>query len=130
MPTSPLTYITENIVELLKDEQIIGNYVFDMFGENLGRVNGLLVDPGTYFPRYLVYTQGGVLSTRGKTILVPHEMFEVPEFGKVKLSKSIQWIKDIPAPHDIENLTVEEEELVLDYFSLPVYWEEEFKEQP
>jgi len=125
MPNSSLLYITENIAHLLKDEQIIGHYIYDVFGENLGRVNGLLVDRNSYFPRYLVYTQGGVLSTVGKTILAPHEMYETPEFGKVKLLQSLQWIKDIPAPHDIENLTVEEEELVLDYYNLPVYWEEE-----
>jgi len=129
MLLSPLLYITENIADLLKDEQIIGNYVYDMYGENLGRVNGLFVERSTYYPRYMVYTQGGVLSTSGKTILVPQEMYEQPEFGKVKLSKSVQWIKDIPSPHDVESLTLEEEELVLEYFNLPVYWEEESKEE-
>ena len=129
MAASPLLYTTENIAHLLKDEQIIGHYVYDMYGENLGRIKGLLVESKTYFPRYLVYSQGGILSTGGKTILVPQEMFNMPEFGKVKLLTSVQWIKDIPSPHDIESLTREEEELVLDYFNLPIYWEEESKEE-
>ena len=128
MPASPLLYITENISYLLKDEQIAGHYVYDKYEENLGRVKGLFVESGTYFTRYIVYIHGGILSTSGKIILVPQEMFILPEFGKVRLLKSLHWIKDIPSPHDLESLTREEEELILDYFSLPLYWEEESKE--
>ncbi len=129
MTASPLLYTTENINHLLKEEQIIGHYVYDMYDENLGRIKGLLVESKTFFLRYIVYTQGGILSIGGKIILVPQEMFNMPEFGKVKLFRSIQWIKDIPSPHDIEALTREEEELVLDYFNLPKYWEEESWEE-
>ena len=125
MRKSKLLYITDNTADLLNDEQVIGNYVYDMFDEDIGRVKGLLVERKSYYPRYLVYVQGGVLSTRGKTILVPRGMFSSPKFGKIQLSKSAQWIKDIPSPFDVENLLVEEEELVLDYFSLPLYWDEE-----
>ncbi|MGV7220782.1 MAG: PRC-barrel domain-containing protein [Nitrospinales bacterium] len=124
MRKSPLLYIKENTSDLLMDEQIIGHYVYDMFDENLGRVQGLLVERSSYFPRYLVYIQGGVLGTSGKTILVPREMFQSPEFGKIQISKSFEWIKNIPSPDDLEELTVEEEELILDYFELPVYWDE------
>lgn len=129
MPESPLLYITENEVNLLNNEQIVGHYVYDMFDEILGRVNGLLVERDTYFPRYMVYIQGGILSTGGKTILVPQGMFVSPEFGKVKILKSVQWIKDIFSPDNVESLTIEDEELVLDYFSLPKYWEEESNEE-
>jgi hypothetical protein len=122
---SPLKYLSENVSNLLRDEQIIGHYVYDMFDESLGRVEGLLVEKSSYFPRYLVYIQGGVLGTRGKTILVPAEMFNSPEFGKIKISKSVQWLKDVPSPHDVKDLSLEEEELVLEYFSMPFYWDEE-----
>jgi len=124
MQKSKLLYITENTANLMEDEQIIGNYVYDMFNEDIGRVQGLLVEKNSFFPRYLVYIQGGILSTSGKTILVPQGIYSSPEFGKIKISKSVQWIKDIPSPLDVENLTVEEEKLVLDYFSLPLYWDE------
>lgn len=129
MSASPLLYITENEVNLMDNEQIIGHYVYDMFDEILGRVNGLFVERNTYFPRYMVYIQGGILSTIGKTILVPQGMFVLPEFGKVKILKSVQWIKDIFSPDDVETLTIEDEEMVLDYFSLPKYWEEESNEE-
>jgi hypothetical protein len=129
MQKSRLLYIKENVSDLLNDEQVIGNYVYDMYDEDIGRVAGLLVEKSSFFPRYLVYIQGGVLGTHGKTILVPQGMYNSPALGKVQLSKSIQWMKDIPSPHDIETLMMEEEELILEYFSLPVYWDEEQKEE-
>lgn len=125
MRKSKLLYITENVSDLLNDEQIIGNYVYDIYDEDIGRVAGLLVEKRSFFPRYLVYMQGGVLGTHGKTILVPKGMYNSNEFGKIQLLKSVQWIQDMPCPDDIDNLMVEEEELVLDYFSLPLYWDEE-----
>ncbi len=129
MPASPLIHVKENLVHLLEDEQIVGHYIYDINDEVLGRVKGLFVDSGTYFTRYIVYHHGGILSTEGKVILIPQGMYILPEFGKVKLLKSTEWIKDIPSPHDLESLTREEEELVLDYFNLPQYWEEESKEE-
>jgi hypothetical protein len=127
---SSLKYVSENISNLMKDEQVIGHYVYDMFDEMIGRVEGLLVERSSYFPRYLVYVQGGVLGTRGKTILVPEEMFKSPEFGEIQIPKSVQWLKDVPSPHDVKDLLLEEEELVLEYFGMPYYWDEESKETP
>lgn len=122
MTPSPLMYLSENIFNLMEDEKIIGHYLFDDCGESLGRVEGLYVEHFTYYPRYLAYTQGGFLSTRGKYILVPQEMYQTIDAGKVKVLKSLQWLKDIHSPTTPESLTRSDEELILDYYNLPVYW--------
>jgi len=125
---SPLIYLSENIHNLMDDEKIIGCYLFDDCGEGLGRVEGLYVEHSTYFPRYLVYSQGGFLSTRGKVILVPNDIYETIDMGKVKLLKSLHWLKDIHSPTSADSLTREDEELILDYYNLPLYWAQETEE--
>jgi len=129
MELSPLIYLSENIHNLMDDEKIIGHYLFDDCGEGLGRVEGLYVEHFTYYPRYLVYSQGGFLSTSGKIILVPNDLFEVIDMGKVKILKSLQWLKDIHSPANAESLTRGDEELILDYYNLPPYWPQETNEK-
>ena len=75
MRKSSLLYIEENVSDLLMDEQIIGNSVYDMFDENVGWVAGLLVERNSCFPRYLVYIQGGYSVQEGRQYQYHRECF-------------------------------------------------------
>lgn len=122
MTESNLIYITENISELRRDDWIIGDYLYDKEKQLIARVEGLLVERGTYLPRYLVFTCGGFLKIKGKTVLLPSEFYEVMDLGKIKSLYGVEFLQDAPAPGDLNQVTREEEEEILGYFDLQPYW--------
>ena len=84
MTPSSLKYINDNIYSLYPENRIVGFYLYDIHDEMVGRIQGLMVDPESYSPRYLVLTIGGFLFTDGKIILFPRDHYESLELGKVK----------------------------------------------
>lgn len=122
MTESNLIYITENISDLKRDDWIIGDYLYDREKQLIARVEGLLVESGTYLPRYLVFTCGGFLRIKGKTVLLPSEFFEVMDLGKIKSLREVEFLQDAPTPEDLEKVTRQEEEEILAYFDLQPYW--------
>ena len=122
MTTHQLSYIAENIYKLREQDRIIGCYLYDEFEEALSRIKGLLVEPVTYLPRYVVATLGGILHIEGKTLLIPIEVCHFVDMGKVKVTWRKESLMDAPTPHNPHQVTMAEEELILAYFDLKPYW--------
>jgi hypothetical protein len=82
---TPLTHITENVFNLQKTESIIRFYLYDKFNEFISRVSSVLVDTQSYQTFYLVIKLGGFLQVSGKIVVMPVEICEVKDSGKVKI---------------------------------------------
>ena len=123
MTPSPLKYINDNIHRLYPENRIVGSYLYDLHDEMVGRIQGLMVDPETYRPRYLVLTIGGFLFTEGKIILFPRDHYETLEMGKVKTSWRRDSIQQSPSINSIQSLTLEKEQNILSYYDLEPYWD-------
>jgi hypothetical protein len=61
---------------------------------------------------------GGFLRIAGKSVLIPLTICEVEDMGKVNLSLNEEALKDAPTPHDPENPTSMEVELIREYFGI------------
>jgi len=120
---SPLKYINDNIYSLYPENRIVGFYLYDIHDEMVGRIQGLMVDPESYSPRYLVLTIGGFLFTDGKIILFPRDHYESLELGKVKTSWRRDSIQQSPSINDVQLLTLEREQVILGYYDLEPYWD-------
>lgn len=123
MTPSPLKYINDNIYSLYPDNRIVGFYLYDIHNVLVGRIQGLMIDPESYNPRYLVLTIGGFLFTDGKTVLLPKDHYETLEMGKVKASWRRDSIQQSPSIDDIQSLSLEKEQVILDYYDLESYWD-------
>ena len=123
MTRSPLKYINDNIYSLYPEHRIVGFYLYDIHDEMVGRIQGLMVDPESYTPRYLVLTIGGFLFTDGKIILFPRDHYESLELGKVKTSWRRDSIQQSPSINDVQSLTLEREQVILGYYDLEPYWD-------
>ncbi len=123
MTLSPLKYIDDNIYSLYPENRIVGFYLYDLHGEMVGRIQGLMVDPESYHPRYLVFTIGGFLFTEGKIVLFPKDHYETLEMGKVKTSWRRDSIQQSPSINDVQSLTLERERIILGYYDLEPYWD-------
>ena len=123
MTLSPLKYINDNIHRLNPENRIVGSYLYDLYDEMVGRIQGLMVDPETYRPRYLVLTIGGFLFTEGKIILFPRNHYESLEMGKVKTSWRRDSIQQSPSVNSLKSLTLEKEQNILSYYDLEPYWD-------
>ena len=122
MTSGRLACISENIFKLREQDRIIGCYLYDEFDEALSRVEALMVEPGTYLPRYLLITLGGTVNVKGKKVLLPIEHCQSVDLGKVKPRWRKESLMNAPTAHDPQNVTMAEEELILDYFDLKPYW--------
>ena len=123
MTPSPLKYIDDNVYSLYPDNRIVGFYLYDVYNEMVGRIQGLMVDPESYHPKYLVLTVGGFLFTDGKMVLLPKDHYETIEMGKVKTSWRRDSIQQSPSINDIQSLTLEREQVILGYYDLEPYWD-------
>ncbi len=123
MTPSPLKYVNDNIYSLYPDNRIVGYYLYDVHDDMVGRIQGLMVDPEFYQPRYLVLTIGGFLFTEGKTVLFPKNHYETQELGKVKTSWRRDSIQQSPSINDVHSLTLEQEQVILGYYDLEPYWD-------
>lgn len=113
-----LLYITENSHQISKSDRVVGFFVYDKYKELVAPIDGVLVAEGTCRARYIVIKQGGFLGIKGKWTLIPRELYETEDLGKVETSLSSQSLQDSPSPNDIRNLTDTEEEQVRGYFNL------------
>ncbi len=123
MTPSPLKYLDDNVYSLYPDNRIIGFYLYDVFDEMVARIQGLMVDPESFQPRYLVLTIGGFLFTEGKIVLFPKDHYETQEMGKVKTSWRLDSIQQAPSIKDIQSVTLEREQFILSYYDLEPYWD-------
>jgi len=120
---SPLRYIDDNIHRLYPQNRIVGFYLYDLYDEMVGRIEGLMVDPESYNPRYLVLTIGGFLFTEGKIVLFPKNHYETLGMGKVQTSWRRDSIQQSPSINNIQSLSLEKEMAILGYYDLEPYWD-------
>ena len=125
MPPGRLVCIQEIIYQLRQEDRVIGCYLYDEFGEAVSRVEALMVERGTYLPRYMLITLGGTLNIQGKKVLLPVEHCQSVDLGKVKTSWRTESLLTAPTANDPKNPTMAEEERILDYFDLKPYWSAE-----
>ena len=123
MTPSPLRYVDDNIYNLYPENRIVGFYLYDMYDEVVARIQGLLVDPETFKPRYLVLKIGGFLFTEGKIVLFPQPHYETQELGKVKTAWRRDSIHQSPSIDDPNNVSLEREQVILSYYDLEPYWD-------
>ncbi len=116
-----LKYIGDNIHDLHAEDRIIGSFLYDQDKEVIAKIDGLVVEAATFLPRFLVVTLGGFLRIQGKRILVPREIYEVKDVGKVKSSWRLEQLMDIPEPVNLDDVSADEEELILSHFDLKPY---------
>ncbi len=87
---TPLAHITENIFKLRKKDRVIGFYLYDKFNESIAKIDAVLIDSQIYHGCYLVINLGGFLQVKGKVVVLPVEICEVKDLGKVKT----EWRKE------------------------------------
>jgi hypothetical protein len=114
----PLTHIADNIFDLRKADRVIGFYLYDKFNESIARIDAALVDSETFHCYYLVINLGGFLQVRGKAVILPVEICEVEDLGKIKTEWRKESMLESPVPTDIMKTTTIEEEMIRDYFGL------------
>ncbi len=117
---TPLAHITENIFKLRKKDRVIGFYLYDKFDESIARIDAVLVDSQIYHSYYMVINLGGFLQVRGKVVVLPVEICEVKDLGKVKTEWRKESMLGAPTPINIMSMTTVEEELIRDYYGLPL----------
>ena len=122
MTSGGLVLVAENIYKLRQQDRIIGCYLYDEFDNALSRVEALMVEQGTFLPRYLLITLGGAVNVQGKKVLLPVEHCQSVDLGKVKTTWRKESLMNAPTANDPKNVTMAEEELILDYFDLKPYW--------
>ncbi len=122
MSESRLLHLTENIHKLREQDRIVGHYLYDEFDTVLSRIEGVLAEPETYLPRYVVVTLGGTLNISGKRLIVPVEVCKLVDMGKVRTRWRKESLMDAPTPLDVRSVTAAEEELILSYFDLEPHW--------
>ncbi len=122
MTSSQLILINENLAKLQKNDRVVGFYLYGSGGESIAKIEGILVESGIYLPRYLAITLGGFLKIEGKKVIIPIEVCEVADLGKVKTEWRKESLIGAPNPVNLEDVTQEEEELILGYFDLEPYW--------
>jgi hypothetical protein len=126
---TPLTHIAENVFKLRKKDRVIGFYLYDKFNESIARIDAVLADSQIYHGYYLVINLGGFLQVKGKVVVLPVEICEVKDLGKVKTEWPKESMLGAPAPIDIMSVTTREEKLIRDYYGVPLQRPEPSKTQ-
>ncbi|CAI2719404.1 hypothetical protein [Nitrospina watsonii] len=123
MTRSPLLYLDDNIYDLRSEERLVGAYLYDKDMREMARIRAVLAEPETHRVRYIVFVEGGFLSTSGKTLIFPIDHLATIDSAKIQAQYTREAIQQGPAPEDIEALTREEEQTILSYFDLEPYWD-------
>lgn len=125
MESNNLKFIDDNIYDLAQEDRVVGSYLYDKYNEQIGRLKGLLVDSESFEVRYAVFIDGGFLFTDGKTILLPRPLFHAIDMGQIKTNWSRESLQHAPSIQSLEEVSMDEERVILSYFDLEPYWESE-----
>lgn len=104
---------------------VIGYYIYDIMEKDVADIRDLLVDEKTRKPRYAVIEVGGLMSIRGKIILIPWTLLAKGGISRLDINCPEEQI--FAAPTALEALAPNrvEEESIHRYFNAEPYWESE-----
>lgn len=97
--------------------------IIDSTGKTVAPVLDLLWDPDAREVRYVMVEIGGLMSIKGKRLLIPASLLIRVGSGQVQTLVPQENLVGVPAPEDVEQPTRVEEEAVFTYFKTTPYWE-------
>ena len=104
------------------DERVIGYYLYDEFENEICDIRDVLLDEETHKPRYVIIEVGGLLSIKGKRVIIPWRLLRRRGVSRLDIARSEEDVLMSPAPNDAEKPTREEEKSVHNYFNIEPYW--------
>lgn len=108
--------------ELRPLDRVVGYYIYDTMEEDVTSIQDLLVDEETKEPRYAIVEIGGMMSIKGKKIIIPWGALAKGGMSRMDINSSEEEILSAPAPMDPLAPTEAEEETIHRYFKVEPYW--------
>jgi len=90
----------------------------------LTRFLDLLVEKETGRVRYILAEIGGLLSIKGRMVVIPDCILTRAGSGQAVASATLEYIQDSPLIDDPDNITREEEEALYSHYGYKPYWEQ------
>lgn len=114
--------------DLRPQHMVIGYYVYDEMERDIADVRDLLVDEESHKPLYVIIEIGGLMSIRGKKILLPWSALRKGGMSRLDINWPIEHVMAAPAPMEPLEPKREEEESIHRHFHVEPYWLEEESE--
>lgn len=106
-------------------DRVVGYYIYDTMEQDVTSIRDLLVDEETREPRYAIVEIGGMMSIKGKKILIPWGALAKGGMSRMDINSSEEEILAAPAPMDPLAPTEAEEETIHRFFKVEPYWLDE-----
>mgnify|MGYP000452865701 CR=1 FL=1 len=108
---------------------VIGYYIYDNMDKDVADIRDLLIDKDTRQPRYAIIEIGGLLSIKGKVVLIPWPALVKGAMSRMDINCSEEQIMGAPTPLDPLAPIRAEEEFIHSYFNTEPYWETDKEEE-
>ncbi len=108
--------------DLLAAYRVVGYYIYDCMDKDVADIRDLLIDDITRVPRYAIIEIGGMMSIKGKKLLIPWGALEKGSMSRMDMKWPLEQIIGAPAPFVAEKPSRAEEESIHSYFGVEPYW--------
>jgi len=105
--------------------RVIGYYIYDCMDKDVADIRDLLIDDVARVPRYAIIEIGGMMSIKGKKLLIPWAALEKGGMSRMNMKWPIEQIIGVSAPFVAHEPTRAEEESIHSYFGVEPYWLDE-----
>lgn len=102
--------------------RVVGYYIYDEQERDVADIRDLLLDSETKKPRYAIIEIGGLMSTRGKVVLIPWTALTKAGMSRLDINCSGEHIDYAPTAEDPLSPTDVEEEKIHFHFNTEPYW--------
>ncbi|MDH5638238.1 MAG: PRC-barrel domain-containing protein [Nitrospinota bacterium] len=106
-------------------DNVVGYYIYDIMDADVAEIRDLLVDLETRKPRYAIIEIGGMLSIRGKMILIPWGCLQRGGMSRMDINMPSEQVQMAPLPLIPMEPTRVEEESIHSFFNIDPYWFED-----
>ena len=106
-------------------DNVIGYYIYDIEEAEVAEIRDLLIDAQTRKPRYVVIEIGGLMSIRGRRILIPWNALQRGGMSRLDINTAMENIMVAPTPLEQMEPTRVEEESIHHFFNVEPYWIDE-----
>jgi len=114
----------KNKVALPFEWRLWGYEIIDSQEKFVAPVLDLLVEKETGRVRYILAEIGGLLSIKGRMVVIPDCILTRAGSGQAVASATLEYIQDSPLIDDPDNITREEEEALYSHYGYKPYWEQ------